>query len=92
MVGAVLYAVSFQQLTKVNPDHEIPQFVGWPPHRTGRIFFLQWLGLCLMIQFIFPLFHVMGYWSWIAVLPGVIPAVLIVRRHNRQVRGLAADR
>lgn len=85
VTGMVLFTVFFQWLSRANPGEKIP-FFGHPPYTPGRAYVLLVLAIVLLVMSFSAWSDAVGNWSIGLYLVALIPAVVVIRRHNRGVR------
>ncbi|NWN88111.1 MAG: hypothetical protein HLX51_06165 [Micrococcaceae bacterium] len=86
LAGTVLFAVSLQQMRRANPDEKIPQFFGRPRNHPGEIYVYRAIALFLLLASSLAWAERLGFWSFLLVIAGATPAVMLNVQHNRRVQ------
>lgn len=83
--GMTLFAASLQRISRANPGEKIP-FFGHPTCTPGGAWVLTALSIVLLIVFFVLWSEVVGRnWALVAYSLALIPAGVIIGRHNRTV-------
>ncbi len=86
LAGTVLFAVSFQQMRRANPRDKIPQFFGRPRNHPGEIYVYRAIAFFLLLVSSLAWTERLGFWSFLLIVAGAIPTVILNVQHNRRVQ------
>lgn len=87
VAGTILFALTFQQLRRANPNEKIPQVFGRPKHHPGEIYVYRAIAIVLLLLASLAWAEVLGLWSVLLIFLAGVPVGILNAQHNRQVEG-----